>query len=301
MDNVVKECMVCQIAWDNKRHQPVALPACGHSFCRHCLIKLRDIKESVECPICKKALVDMHPEDLPTNWALLQSVDSNPNLEFEEWARASGLTDSTIKKLVSEDLNSRVVLKLMKESDVCQLGLTVGQQRMLMAVVKKLKDTKAGEDDQKAPCDGRKKQSTDNDATPKKDPGEDPKSDDGSSVTKNCLIVAAVEVGVMIATPFVLPAIGFTSAGIAAGSLAGTMMSSAAIANGGAIAAGSTVAVLQSAGAVAGAAAAAGLDVGAEAAALGAKGEKDTKNEKKMKTVTKGNKPNDKKDKHNDK
>ncbi|KAK8380135.1 hypothetical protein O3P69_016644 [Scylla paramamosain] len=148
---------------------------------------------------------------------------------FEEWARASGLTDSSIKKLVSEDLNSRVVLKLMKESDVCQLGLTIGQQRMLMAVVKKLKDTKAGEDDQKAPCDGRKKQSTDNDATPKK-----------------------------------YPAIGFTSAGIAAGSLAGTMMSSAAIANGGAIAAGSTVAVLQSAGAVAGAAAAAGLDVGAE-------------------------------------
>ena len=41
---------------------------------------------------------------------------------------------------------------------------------------------------------------------------------------------------------------GFTATGIAAGSFAASMMSSAAIANGGAVAAGSLVAVLQSAG-----------------------------------------------------
>lgn len=43
-------------------------------------------------------------------------------------------------------------------------------------------------------------------------------------------------------------ALGFTSAGIAAGSVAAKMMSAAAIANGGGVAAGSSVAVLQSIG-----------------------------------------------------
>ncbi|CAG10724.1 unnamed protein product, partial [Tetraodon nigroviridis] len=48
--------------------------------------------------------------------------------------------------------------------------------------------------------------------------------------------------------PVALGALGFTSAGVAAGSLAAKMMSAAAIANGGGVAAGSLVAVLQSAG-----------------------------------------------------
>lgn len=52
----------------------------------------------------------------------------------------------------------------------------------------------------------------------------------------------------MAAAPVVLGAVGFTSAGIAAGSWAASMMSAAAVANGGAVAAGSTVAVLQSVG-----------------------------------------------------
>ncbi|XP_061751468.1 interferon alpha-inducible protein 27-like protein 2A [Nerophis ophidion] len=48
--------------------------------------------------------------------------------------------------------------------------------------------------------------------------------------------------------PLVLGAVGFTSAGIAVGSYAAGMMSSAAIANGGGVAVGGLVAVLQSAG-----------------------------------------------------
>lgn len=46
----------------------------------------------------------------------------------------------------------------------------------------------------------------------------------------------------------VLGAVGFTSTGIAASSLAAKMMSAAAIANGGGVAAGSLVATLQSVG-----------------------------------------------------
>ncbi|XP_072890350.1 interferon alpha-inducible protein 27-like protein 2A [Hemitrygon akajei] len=63
------------------------------------------------------------------------------------------------------------------------------------------------------------------------------------------------------ATPLILGAVGFTSTGIAAGTIAAKMMSAAAVANGGGVAAGSTVAVLQSIGA-------AGLSTTANAALL---------------------------------
>ncbi|NXR65606.1 IF27A protein, partial [Rhadina sibilatrix] len=53
----------------------------------------------------------------------------------------------------------------------------------------------------------------------------------------------------LIGIPVAIGALGFTGAGIAAGSIAAKMMSAAAIANGGGVAAGSTVAVLQSVGA----------------------------------------------------
>lgn len=55
-------------------------------------------------------------------------------------------------------------------------------------------------------------------------------------------------VGAVVLAPVALGAAGFTSVGIAAGSVAAKMMSVAAVANGGGVAAGSTVAVLQSAG-----------------------------------------------------
>ncbi|KAG2466624.1 IFI27 protein, partial [Polypterus senegalus] len=52
----------------------------------------------------------------------------------------------------------------------------------------------------------------------------------------------------MLAVPTLLGAAGFTSAGIAAGSIGAKLMSASAIANGGGVAAGSLVATLQSAG-----------------------------------------------------
>ncbi|XP_069392269.1 interferon alpha-inducible protein 27-like protein 2 isoform X3 [Paralichthys olivaceus] len=64
--------------------------------------------------------------------------------------------------------------------------------------------------------------------------------------------VLAVGTGAVVAVvgaPLVLGAAGFTSAGIAAGSLAAKAMSYAAVANGSGVAAGSVVAVCQSIGA----------------------------------------------------
>lgn len=63
-------------------------------------------------------------------------------------------------------------------------------------------------------------------------------------------IGAALGAGLLhVGIPMAIGALGFTSAGIAAGSVAAKMMSAAAIANGGGVAAGSSVAVLQSIGA----------------------------------------------------
>ncbi|XP_061452516.1 interferon alpha-inducible protein 27-like protein 1 [Rhineura floridana] len=64
------------------------------------------------------------------------------------------------------------------------------------------------------------------------------------------MIAATLGVGItVVAVPVVLGAVGFTSAGTAAGSYAASMMSASAVASGGAVSAGSTVAVLQSVGA----------------------------------------------------
>ncbi|XP_039905700.1 interferon alpha-inducible protein 27-like protein 2B [Simochromis diagramma] len=60
------------------------------------------------------------------------------------------------------------------------------------------------------------------------------------------LAIAVGAGGAVVSAPIVLGAVGFTSVGIAAGSYAASMMSAAAIANGGGVAAGSAVAVLQS-------------------------------------------------------
>ncbi|TNN87126.1 Interferon alpha-inducible protein 27-like protein 2A [Liparis tanakae] len=70
----------------------------------------------------------------------------------------------------------------------------------------------------------------------------------------SCVSVSLLAMGggaavAVVGAPVVLGAVGFTSAGIAVGSYAAAMMSTAAVANGGAVAAGSTVAVLQAMGA----------------------------------------------------
>ncbi|NWR58603.1 I27L2 protein, partial [Bucorvus abyssinicus] len=69
-------------------------------------------------------------------------------------------------------------------------------------------------------------------------------------VTETTLTRGVLPAGVVLAgIPACIGALGFTGAGIAAGSVAAKMMSAAAIASGGGVAAGSIVAVLQSVGA----------------------------------------------------
>ncbi|XP_078279397.1 interferon alpha-inducible protein 27-like protein 2A [Rhinoraja longicauda] len=98
----------------------------------------------------------------------------------------------------------------------------------------------------------------------------DKRSDLVRNMDLTTLIMAGVSAGsCIVAAPFVLGAVGFTTAGIAAGSVAAKMMGAAAVANGGGVAAGGLVAVLQSAGA-AGLSTVANAAVAAGGAAAGA-------------------------------
>ncbi|XP_039209293.1 interferon alpha-inducible protein 27-like protein 2A isoform X1 [Crotalus tigris] len=87
---------------------------------------------------------------------------------------------------------------------------------------------------------------------------------------RDSILGAAVGLGVaVVGIPAAAGALGFTAAGIAAGSIGAKMMSAAAIANGGGVAAGGVVATLQSIGA-AGVPAAVSAAITATGAALGA-------------------------------
>ncbi|XP_016067988.1 PREDICTED: interferon alpha-inducible protein 27-like protein 2 [Miniopterus natalensis] len=91
-------------------------------------------------------------------------------------------------------------------------------------------------------------QEPDGPSTNSTDPPEDKKRD----LRRTAVTVAAAVAGGVVAVgsvPVLLGAMGFTSAGIAASSIAAKMMSAAAIANGGGVASSSLVATLQSVGA----------------------------------------------------
>lgn len=82
----------------------------------------------------------------------------------------------------------------------------------------------------------------------------------------------------VVAVPVVVGALGFSSGGIVAGSVAASLMSASAIASGGGVAAGSAVAVMQTIGVVGlGAVALPVLGIGATLGALGVLGWKISK------------------------
>lgn len=64
---------------------------------------------------------------------------ANHNMGFDYWARENGLTDKTINILKKEDINQKDLLSLMKEDEVENLNLTIGQKVLLKEVIRRLK------------------------------------------------------------------------------------------------------------------------------------------------------------------
>ncbi|KAL9977192.1 hypothetical protein ACROYT_G014570 [Oculina patagonica] len=59
--------------------------------------------------------------------------------DFNAWCTTTQLKEATVEALKKEDIDSEAALKLLTEKDVEELGLSVGQKRVLEAALKKLK------------------------------------------------------------------------------------------------------------------------------------------------------------------
>ncbi|XP_042857702.1 RING finger protein 224-like [Penaeus japonicus] len=68
-------CILCEEPYDLGRHEPVALPACGHTFCRWCLMQMSLENAVLRCPTCRTVHNGPPPEDLARNFALLSCIE----------------------------------------------------------------------------------------------------------------------------------------------------------------------------------------------------------------------------------
>lgn len=203
-------CAVCKEKMNRQDKQPVCLPCCGHSFCRECLIGINDTIGTINCPTCRIHHQGQPPQDLPVNWLLLDMLD-------KEEGESTSNQDST-----------KVPVRNTREAPLSTNHISVDFTE----------SCKSNKDTESSSCENQNNSNSN--------------SGTSSKFWKTAGIAAGSViggVGLVAAAPLALTAVGFTSAGIAAGSWAASMMSAAAIANGGGIAAGSMVAVLQSAGA----------------------------------------------------
>ena len=61
-------CPSCFEVFNEKDKIPRNLP-CGHTYCEGCLIKIREVKAGIECPICRKKLPrEVLPSSLSKNY-----------------------------------------------------------------------------------------------------------------------------------------------------------------------------------------------------------------------------------------
>ena len=66
--------------------------------------------------------------------------------DFTSWSKRNALKEATVETLEKEDLDSEDALKLLTAKDVEDLGLTVGQKRLLAAALKTLQAQTGGVD-----------------------------------------------------------------------------------------------------------------------------------------------------------
>ncbi|XP_069949717.1 uncharacterized protein [Cherax quadricarinatus] len=239
-----KNCPLCEKLFDRQDHEPIALPACGHTYCRKCLIMIHSVRESISCPRCKKLHTGPTPDVLPMNRALLDILECIEQKIGQQDARVS--RDSQAKSFLDSEPKDNQE-KSFPDSEPKDPPSDLGANNI-----------PSSSEPKDNPSDMEE-----NNSSPESE------SSKGSKILKCLGYGAAATVGAagaVAAAPVVLTAAGFTSAGIAAGSLAASMMSL----YGGAVTAGSWVAVLQSAGAAGvSAATAAGLAGAGAAAGVG--------------------------------
>ena len=68
-----------------------------------------------------------------------QRVSEGEIFEISEWAIENGINRKTVSVLRKEELTSKDSLILLNETDIVELGLTMGQRKLLFAAISKLK------------------------------------------------------------------------------------------------------------------------------------------------------------------
>ena len=68
------ECELCEKPFQDPRILP-----CGHSFCKHCLLKLLEQEKKIICPTCLIEHGDIKPENLVKNLSLVVQVENLPH------------------------------------------------------------------------------------------------------------------------------------------------------------------------------------------------------------------------------
>jgi len=71
-------CSVCRDEYEAVRAVPVVMPLCGHTFCRPCVVLVCHAGR-FECPTCRKGHSSYDPENLPTNYAVLNLAEDKKN------------------------------------------------------------------------------------------------------------------------------------------------------------------------------------------------------------------------------
>ncbi|CAL4118892.1 unnamed protein product, partial [Meganyctiphanes norvegica] len=96
MDNY--SCMICSYRYKAETVVPVALPLCGHTFCRSCLVTLQSGSKHLLCPTCRTDHHVYEVNRLPTNFSML-TVAEEKNKEQEIYYNQSGLCKCPLPSL----------------------------------------------------------------------------------------------------------------------------------------------------------------------------------------------------------
>lgn len=82
--NSAGSCPICYNNYNSERVMPLILPACGHTCCQRCLIRMVDQQTgNLKCPVCR-AHHFRDVESLPVNYALLELAESGSSTEVCE-------------------------------------------------------------------------------------------------------------------------------------------------------------------------------------------------------------------------
>lgn len=259
-------CVVCEEPFDPEVHQPVALPTCGHTFCRMCLVNLQERNPTLVCPTCRQPHAGEDASCLPTNFLVLNLL---PDIsERDDAILQSKLPDSHADKMKEKKDD------VFKKDDKCLASLDDNH----LDCNEKVNESRSRPDEACSSREDNQENSLKedyNDRQKKQEGRQDNVSEDCHSQICHSsrsgrepnqyiwykdwriwvlfvvfiIIMASVAIGVALGcAPNILNQMGFTSTGVARKSYASTLMSSAARSNNGTIPADSWVSWLQNAG-----------------------------------------------------